>query len=381
MMPYQLRLIFLLLMASALAFGYTGLFVPADFQFNFERLHIFLFNLCSGGTILIYFTEDARRLTGPGKAFLVLSFSYALLAFYEIYLPALVVGVLLAGLVEAVRVRHFSWNPKSFWSPDVLVQRKFHHAALVCLSLGLLASSMVIANNEFFFWVEMAKLKLNTFFLGFSFPISLISISIIFSQMNSLGNDAQPQPLTRLVATLKNSCFWTINLGVIIFFIFILLEKLVYQVIIASVLFCAVMLTYMLYRNLGTKLQQKYFLTSGMLFLVATAITGILYIVLAFSPEYHPEKYKFLLRIHAYLSLYGWNLSGLAVLVRRHEFPIQLHSGRLVALHWLTVLILCPLGFYSRFFAVVAVLSYVFILYFFLFRQGQHDDSLSELPI
>lgn len=380
-MSYQLRLIFLLLMASALAFGYTSLFVPTDIHFDFERLHIFLFNLCSGGTILIYFTENSRKLTGPGKTFLGLSFCYALLAFYEIYLPALVVGVLLAGLVEAVRVRHFSWIPKSFWSPAVSVQTKFHHASLCCLSLGLLASSMVIANNEFFFWVDVAKLKLNTFFLGFSFPISLISISIIFSQMNSLGKEGQPKSVQHLVTMLKNSCFWTINLGVIIFFIFILIEKLVYQVIIASVLFCAVMLTYMLYRNLGTKLQQKYFLTSGMLFLVATAITGILYIVLAFSPEYHPEKYEFLLRIHSYLSLYGWNLSGLAVLVRRHEFPIQLHSGKLVGLHWLTVLILCPLGNYSRVFAVAAVLSYALILYFFLFRKGIQDDNLSELPI
>lgn len=378
-MPTHLRLIFLLLMASALAFGYTGLFLPDNIQFDFERLHIFLFNLCSGGTILIYFTENSWRMTGSSKAFLFLSFSYALLAFYELYLPALMVGVLLAGLVEAVRVRHFSWNPKSFLSPTISVQVKFHHAALVCLSLGLLTSSLVIANNEFFFWVKLANLELNTFFLGFSFPVSLISMAVIFNQMNSLGKEGRPESLTRLVAMLKNSCFWAINLGVIIFFIFILLELLVYQVIIASILFCAVMLTYMLYRTLGTELQQKYFLTSGMLFLVVTAITGILYIVFAFSPAYHPEKYKFLLKIHAYLALYGWNLSGLAVLVRRHEFPIQLHSGKLVALHWLTVLVLCPLGYYSRVFAVIAVLCYVLILYFFLLRKGFKDVELPAL--
>ncbi len=378
-MPFSLRLIFLLLMASALAFGYTGLFVPQDMPYDFERLHIFLFNLCSGGTILIYFTENSQRMTWPGRAFLGLSFSYALFAFYGVYLPAIVVGVMLAALVELVRIRHFSWSPKSFWSPAVTVQSKFHHASLICLSLGLLASSLVIANNEFFFWVQMAKLQLNTFFLGFSFPVSLISMSIIFSQMNSLGKLDQPESISRLVSSLKNSCFWSINLGVIIFFIFILLEKLVYQVIIASVLFCAVMLTYMLYRNLGNKLQQKYFLTSGMLFLVATAITGILYIVLAFSPEYQPEKYKFLLRTHAYLSLYGWNLSGLAVLVRHHEFPIQLNSGNLVGLHWFTVLILCPLGYYNRFFAVIAVLAYLFILYCFLFRKGLQAIHLTNI--
>lgn len=380
-MPSHLRLIFLLLMASALAFGYTGLFLPPDIQFDFERLHIFLFNLCSGGTILIYFTENSRRLTWPGKAFLVLAISYAMLAFHEVYLPALAIGIILAGIVEAVRVRHFSWNPKSFFSPSISVQTKFHHAALVCLSLGLLASSLVIANNEFFFWVTIAKLKLNTFFLGFSFPASLISMSVIFCQMNSLSEKGQSEPITQLVTMLKSSCFWTINLGVIIFFILILLEKLVLQVIIASILFCAVMLTYMLYRNLGTKLQQKYFLTSGMLFLVATAITGILYIVLAFSPTYQPEKYKFLLKVHAYLSLYGWNLSGLAVLVRQQEFPIQLHSGKLVAMHWFTVLVLCPLGYYHRVFAVAAVLCYILILYFFFFRKGVKDPTFPELSL
>lgn len=380
-MPITLRLIFLILMTAALAFGYTSHFVPQDYPFNFERLHIFLFNLCSGGTILIYFTEDSRRLTWPGKTFLLLSLTYALLAFYEVYMPAIVIGIFLAILVEIVRIRHFSWNPKSFLSSTTPVQSKFHQAALICLSLGLLASSFVIANNEFFFWVKIAKLQLNTFFLGFSFPISLISMSVIFSQMNSLDKNRQPESNSNLVNMLENSCFWIINLGVIIFFIFILLEKLVLQVIIASILFCAVMLTYVLYRNLGNRLQQKYFLTSGILFLVGTAITGILYIVLAFSPSYQPEKYKFLLRIHAYLSLYGWNLSGLAVLVRRHEFPIQFHSGKLVTFHWLTVLILCPLGYYSMIFACIAILCYMLILYFFLFRKGLSDASLSELPI
>ena len=370
-----------MLMAFALSFGYAGLLIAPDFQYDFERLHIFLFNLCCGGTILIYFTENSKKLTAPSKAFLILSLCYALLAFYELYLPALVTGILLAGLVEAVRVRHFTWNPKALLSSSVSVQTKFHHGALIFLSMSLLAASMVIANNKFFHWVDIAKLDLNTFFLGFSFPISLISMSVIFSQMNSLGKKGQPESVNRLVKMLKESCFWTISLGVMIFFIFILLDKLVYQVIIASILFCAVMVTYMLYRNLGTKLQQKYFLTSGILFLVATAITGILYIILAFSPEYHPEKYKLLLRIHAYLSLYGWNLSGLAVLIRQHEFPIQLHSGKLVALHWVTVLLLCPAGIYHWFFAGIAVISYIIILYAFFFRKGAHDSKLSELPI
>ncbi len=49
-----------------------------------------------------------------------------------------------------------------------------------------------------------------------------------------------------------------------------------------------------------------------MLFLLYTAITGIVYIALEFSPDYTPEKTKLLLRMHSFASLYGWNLSGLA---------------------------------------------------------------------
>ncbi len=381
MMPLTCRIIFFLLMSSALILGYADLFGPKDFAFDFERLHIFLFNLCSGGTIIVYYTEGRRNPGPAGISFLVLAVGYALLAFYESYLPALLIGFVLAAVVELVRIRRFSWNPASLLSATVSVQSKFHHASLICLSLALISASLVIANNEFYHWLDMAKLQLNTFFLGFSFPVSLISMSVIFSQMNSLAGEKADKPMRRLVDLLQESCFWTINLGVIIFFIFILLEKLVFQVVIASILFCAVMLTYSLYRTLGTRLQQKHFLTSGILFLVGTAITGILYIILAFSPTYEPEKYKYLLRIHAFLSLYGWNLSGLAVLIRRHEFPIELHSGKLVALHWLTVVLLCPLGRYNQFFAVAAVCCYIFILQAFFFRKGRRDAGLSELGI
>ncbi|MBW2594230.1 MAG: hypothetical protein JRE58_14760, partial [Deltaproteobacteria bacterium] len=157
--------------------------------------------------------------------------------------------------------------------------------------------------------------------------------------------------------------------GVIIFFLFILLEIFIPQVIVTLILFFSIILIFYLYQNLGTRVQQKYFLTSGILFLLYTAVTGILYIFLEFNPSYTHEKMKVLLRMHSFASLYGWNLSGLAVICRKDEFPIVLHSAPLISLHWITAVILAPLGTYYQPFAVLALTGYGTILYFIMFGQ------------
>jgi hypothetical protein len=369
-------------MTSALAFGYLNLFLPPELNRNFERLHIFLFNLCAGGGILLYFTEH-KRITGRVILFMILAACYAGLAFFELYIPAVITGFILSILVETVRIQYFSWIPYSFFSAKIPVAEKFHQAALLCLAIGLSMSSLVILNNKFFHFISMEKLTLNTFFLGFSFPLSLISMSVIFSLMheNITFNKKTAGPnVDRLIMILKNSCFWIINLGVIIFFLFILFEINLYQIMVTSVLFCGVSLVLGLYWNLGGNIQQKHFLTSGILFLMGTAITGIIYIALTFSPDYTHDKYIFLMRCHAFLALYGWNLSGLAVLIRREDFPIKLHSRELILFHWLTVAIFCPLGLNNRFFAITAVTCYIFILYSFMFSKGKHDPELVHLP-
>lgn len=71
-------------------------------------------------------------------------------------------------------------------------------------------------------------------------------------------------------------------------------------------------------------------------------ITDILYIILKFIPDYSREKMQFLLRVHAFASLYGWNLSGLAVICRNRDFPIRLNSRDVIFAHWITVMILAP---------------------------------------
>jgi hypothetical protein len=350
-------------MISALFFGFLHLFIPGGSLYNFERLHIFLFNLVAGGTILIHFSEGQRNLSYRGVAFYLLALSYAILAFNKIYIPAMLIAILLAVLVESVRMQLFAPFPIQFFDSKEPVSKKFHQAALLCLSLGLVISALVILNNEYLNMVSFSKLKLDTFFLGFSFPLSLITMTVIFSFMKG--------DFSRIIRQLKNVGFWNVNLGVIIFFGFILFEKLIPQLVVTTILFVTVILIWFLYQNLGVRIQQKYFLASGIFFLLYTSATGILYIALEFDPGYHQEKYKFLLRMHSFASLYGWNLSGLAVICRSREFPIRLNSIQIIALHWITAALLAPLGTYSRLSAMAAMVGYSIILYTILFSQGE----------
>ncbi len=367
-MSRKLKITLWIIMTTALTCGFLHHLVEPEIM-NFERLHIFLFNLCAGGTILIYFTEDKPSLSPKATAFLLLSMGFAFCAFMEWYALTLIIPMALAVITETVRVQHFgSCLPKSLFSSKESTSRKFHQAALLCLSLGLLISIPATLNSEYGKWVTLDKLKLDTFFLGFSFPISLISMSVIFSLMKE-----KCRPLTVIF---KEVSFWVINLGVIIFFLFILANWFLPQVAIATILFFAVSLVLHLYWRQGVRLQQKTFLTSGIVFLVITAITGIIYILLAFSDNYNPQETLPLLRMHAFTALYGWNLSGLAVIGRHKDFPIQLHSWKVIMLHWLTVLILCPLGYFFPPVAIAAVLCYGRLLYILLFNSGQIDQKI-----
>ena len=359
------------IMTFAMTCGFLHHFIEPEIL-NFERLHIFLFNLCSGGTLLIYFTEGHKRLSGNGIIFLLLSVAFAICAFMHWYGPTLFIPLLLATIIERVRVTRFSSRiTKALFGAKEPTSRKFHQASLLCLSLSLMLSSPVIFNSEYGHWVTIEKLKLDTFFLGFSFPISLISMSMIFELMHRAK-----KPIIRY---LKAISFWFINLGVIIFFFFILAKWFVPQVIIATILFVTVALILYLYRYHGMRLQQKAFLTSGILFLVVTSITGIIYICLVFSDSYDPQKTLPLLRLHSFTALYGWNLTGLAVIARHSNFPINLHSQKVILTHWLTVFIFCPLGFFYPLFALVAVISYGWLLYMLFFNSERVVSNVVEV--
>jgi hypothetical protein len=362
-MNFGTRLLFFSTLTLAMIFGFMHLIIP---EYNFERLHIFLFNLCSGGSIIIYFTENRGVMSLKNKIFFILTFIYAFLSFFHMYVYAIAVSLILVVIVEMVRVKKFSFLPFDFFTTKVPTYDKFHHASLLCISLGLLLSTFAIYNHEFSKLLPFEKFELNTFFLGFSFPVSLISLSMIFKMMHRAKT-----PIGRYT---KIAIFWTINLGVIIFFIFILFESAILELVISLILVVAVVTTLFLYINLGLKEQQKAFLTSGICFLIATAVTGVAYIAIYFYPDYNTaENLRLLRNIHRIISLYGWNLSGLVVISRINDFPIRLHSGRIIFLHWITVFLLAPMGYYSLTFAALAVISYIIFLYFVFFSKCVDD--------
>ena len=368
-MSRHLKTIFLILMTTALGFGFLHQFFGSA-NLNFDRLHIFLFNLCSGGTLVLYYTENLRRLTGKSGAFLGISLLYAVLAFLEFYPATVACSIVLFAIVESVRIKRFSFFPWNFFQNRAPVSEKFNQASLLCLSLGLLISSAVIINNEYLKLITIAKLKLDTFFLGFSFPLSLITMSVMFAIM-------KPER-TKLETFLRNLCFWTVNLGVIIFFLFILMEKLMPQVVVTSMLFAAVITILLLFKQNVDHIQQKNFLTSGMFFLLYTAITGIAYIILEFFPAHFDMGSKLLLKIHSFASLYGWNLSGLAVIMRFDDFPIRLHSRHLIVAHWIVVAFLAPMGYYYGTFSILAIIGYFLLLVVLFFTRTKNTASTAQ---
>lgn len=352
-MNIKLKILFSILMITALIFGFIQVYFPAD-NYSFERLHIFLFNLCSGGTILLYYTQGKLKASKTVQFFFAGSLVYAFSAFFKIYPITIIISFLLFVLVEKIRIKKFSFLPMQFFKSKEPVSEKFHQASLLCLSIGIIMASLVILNNEYFKFVTMDKLTLNTFFLGFSFPLSLITLSLVFSMLKKIEGSS-----TKI---LMEVCFWTITLGVIIFFGFILFERFIPQIFVTFALFFAVVTVFFLYYKFADNIQQKSFLTSGIMFLIFTAVTGIAYIFFQMSPGYDPQKTKWLLHMHVFASLYGWNLCGLSVICRFDDFPIKLHSPTVILIHWLTAIVLAPLGIFYGWFAVLAVIGYAFII-------------------
>ena len=351
-MNIKLKILFSFLMITALVFGFIHVYFPAD-NYSFERLHIFLFNLCTGGTILLYYTQGRVKVSKTVSFFFLGSLIYAFSAFFKIYPITIFVSVPLFVLVEKIRIKKFSLFPIGFFKSKEPVSQKFHQASLLCLSIGIVMAGMVILNNEYFKFVTMEKLTLNTFFLGFSFPLSLITLSLVFSMLKKIEVSS--------AKVVMEVCFWTITLGVIIFFVFILFEKFIPQIFVTFALFTAVVTVFYLYSKFADKIQQKLFLTSGIGFLILTAISGIAYIFLQMSEGYDPQKIKWLLHMHVFASLYGWNLCGLSVICRFDDFPIKLHSPTVIFIHWLTAIVLAPLGIFYGWFAILAIIGYSFI--------------------
>jgi hypothetical protein len=106
-------------------------------------------------------------------------------------------------------------------------------------------------------------------------------------------------------------------------------------------------------------------------FLTFTGVTGILLLFWQLLPSGKEEGQNLLLQVHAYLSLYGWNLSGLTVIIRYDEFPLRLHDTEIILLHWVTIVLLAPLGSIYPVFALLALPTFVLLLTLIFFFKGQ----------
>jgi hypothetical protein len=352
-------------MSLALAFGFLHVFVP-DFALDFDRLHIFLFNLCSGGSVLLYFARGERRVSPIIYAYFALTLVYAASAFLELYGATLALSIPLVAIVESVRVRRFSFFPRDFFRPGS-TSAKFLHAALLCLSIGIVIAAIVMINAEYLHAFSLRKLTLNVFFLGYSFPVSLMTFAVIFSFMRP--------PASRAGAILQELSFWIITLGVISFFVFIIFELAGAEIVISNILLAAVVMTYALFRRDTPAVQQKLILTSGMLFLIVTGLTGVFYLFDSFIPM-SEAVHRFILVIHATVSLYGWNLSGIFIVVRADSYPIFKRPFLLVLLHWLSVFVLTPLGKYDGPIALAALAAYMVLVgSFFLTKSLKNAEA------
>jgi hypothetical protein len=376
-MNSRLKMILWCLVTAGFIFGYAGLILPGQAailetprpgSYQFQRLHIFLFNLVTGGTVLLYFLEGKRELSWRARVYLVASLAFSIVAFLNQYLPAILLAVLLAVIVESVRIERFAFLPVDFFKPSVPVSRKFHHAAVLCLSIGLLICAAVMLNNQYLHLLNLPLLLLDDFFLGFSFPISLVTFGVIFSLI-----DEKPRGVTWL---LREASFWIVTVGVIIFFVFIIFGVMAGELVSAVVLLVDVLLIFYLFRtDLKSLDEPGEFLVSGMVFLILTGVTGLLLVLWGILTPNDPKGQELLLQTHAYLSLYGWNLSGLTVLVHYREFPLHLNELEVILLHWVTVALLAPLGSLYPIFAVAAIPAFALLTGLILLRPPKRIET------
>ncbi len=362
-MSKQAKLLFGVTMVSALLFGFLHPIWP-DSPVSFKRLHIFLFNLLTGGSLILYYTEGTK-ITRRVRIYFGLALVYALLAAAGLYIPMLLLSIPLTLTVEWVRIKRFSLFPSDFFSRTAPVSEKFNQAALLCLSIGIVFASLVTLNNEYLHLVSYEKLTLEVFFLGYSFPVSLITMSLMFSFMTERTGP--------VISVLKEVGFWFVNLGVIIFFVFIIFGLSVAEIVVATILFFTVFMIFFLFLMTAPPVQQKTFLVSGMIFLLTTALTGIFYILQYFFPSLDVYREQ-LLNLHALVSLYGWNLSGLFIIIRWHDFPIRLNSAVALTLHWTIVIVLAPLAKVFGPISALAMAAYMALLLIVFTGRAGHEE-------
>jgi hypothetical protein len=386
-MSTRLKVILWVLMTAGFIFGYAGLILPGQTAIletprpgtlQFQRLHIFLFNLVCGGTLLLHYTRGDHGLSWREWLYLVLSLVFSVMAFLNQYRLAAFLAIILAVLVESFRIKSFGALPVELFQNKISLTRRFHHAALLCLSIGLLLSAGVILDDAYLHWLNLRGLLLDDFFLGFSFPLSLVTFAIIFSLVR--------EDAPNWVRVARECSFWIVTVGVILFFVVIIFGIVPAELVFSTLLLADVVLIFYLFRlDLADRSEPADFLTSGMIFLVLTGVTGLLLVLWGIITPNDQHGQNLLLQTHAYLSLYGWNLAGFTVIVHRFDFPLRLNDLPIILLHWVTTALLAPLGSLHPIFAFVAIPAFITLTGLILLsrpsdRRGRKPGALPSAP-
>ncbi len=367
----QNRLLYVSLFCMMAISFFVGFLHPflSSHNLNVHRLHVFLFNLCAGGVLLLRYSVPSRN-SSIHWLFFIIAIIFTISAALSRYLLAIASALVCAVIVEKVRLSRFPFFPVDFFRKGVPVSEKFHHAALLCLSIALLASAFsMIARLR---GIPLPpKMTIDIFFLGFSFPVSLITMSLLFSNIQNSSKGSE--------SFLSQFVFWAVNIGVIVFFVFILVGWVYSQITIAALLFVSVgimLWSFITWYNRDSSFQMFF---SGMMFFLISAISGLAYIVVKYSyfgSSSHLQKY--LLELHRYVSLYGWNQVGMLLLLQKNCFRIpRLNSASLIC-HWLAILLFAPLAFFCPLFGLLASILYAAFLVIAVWKRGDESNSSQE---
>ena len=356
-MNKSMKLILFVTITLAVSSGFLKMFLPEDSTLSIASLHVFLFNLASGGTLIITHFADKK---GPGKygaVYYIGALLFTFGAFAGIVPLCIVSALFLAAMVEYVRWTNFEWFPFDFFR-KVPVSQKFKQAALLCLSCGLIICAATLVNNHYLQLIMFEKLDMHIFFLGFSFPISLSTFSLIFERIENSDNPPGGK--------IPEFCFWALNLGVIFFFLFILFEIYPGQIVMSFTLFTTIFLTLRMHIKHPPLDQRGIMLISALSFLILGSITGIIYIAILWADPNYTQGY--VISIHSAATVFGWNMVWLMLTARKGEFPLNINLKFLIVLHWVFVCLI-PFARTTLLAAIPAVVLLVIFLFSFLFSR------------
>jgi hypothetical protein len=85
-----------------------------------------------------------------------------------------------------------------------------------------------------------------------------------------------------------------------------------------------------------------------------------------------------LLTAHSYISLYGWNLSGMLAIARKGDFPLKADIRKVIFLHWVVIFTAIP-GRFLIGFSVISLAAFVMLLVYFLKVDGGKMKYINKI--